>query len=130
MLARTSLALIAFAACSSSNSKPVDASDQPMADAAAPSVRVVTCPPGSQPTVTATGNGNSATYVPTSTTISVGGIVEFNMPTAHNVTPNTTSSDPGLKVDYGADVCLEFDKAGTFNFHCQAHGFMGTIVVH
>jgi plastocyanin len=130
MLARSSLALlIALTGCSSSDSKPLDASGQAPAEAAMSSVRTVTCPPGQMPTVTTSGNGNGATYVPTSTTISVGGIVEFIMPAVHNVAPNTTSSDPGLEVDYGATVCLSFMKAGTYNFHCQAHGFTGAVLV-
>ena len=39
------------------------------------------------------------------------------------------NTDPGLKVDYGADVCLKFAKAGTFTFVCTTHGFVGTVTV-
>lgn len=135
MLARTSLALVtALGACSSSpDSKPQDAASgqQPPGEAAVDSVRTVACPPGMMPTVTTMGNGGSATYTPTQTTISVQGIVQFIMPPEHDVVPTTSlANDPGLKVDYGQTACLLFTKAGTFNFHCQTHLFAGSIVVH
>jgi len=124
----TSLAmLITFAACGGSD--PATVADAAV-DGAAPSVRTVTCPPGVVPTVTATASTQNATYMPMSTTISVGGIVKFVMPSAHNVAPNPLrSTDAGMHVDFGATACLEFDKAGTFNFMCTAHSFQGTIVV-
>ena len=119
--------LIAFAACGGSDNpgSPADAS----VDGAAPSVRTITCPPGMQPTVM-TSEVNSTSYTPSSTTISVGGIVKFVMSPSHNVAPNTIRpSDPGLHVDFGKTACLEFDKAGTFSFICTTHSFAGTIVV-
>jgi plastocyanin len=62
--------------------------------------------------------------------ISVNGIVKFVMPSLHNVAPNPMrNTDSGLRVDFGATVCLEFDKAGSFGFLCSSHGFTGTIVV-
>jgi plastocyanin len=124
----TSLAmLVAFAACGGSD--PGTTADASV-DGAGPSVRTVTCPPGQMPTVTTTDNTDHAVYSPMSTTISVRGIVKFVMPTLHNVAPNPLrSTDSGLRVDFGATGCLEFDKAGTFNFMCTAHSFQGTIVV-
>lgn len=80
------------------------------------------------PTVT-TGD-NADAYAPMTTTISAHGIVKFVMSPAHNVTPDPPHpTDPGLVVDFGKTACLEFDKAGTFNFMCSAHGFVGMIVV-
>lgn len=127
MRACTSLGiLLAFAACGGSDGSAPDA---PPADGAMASVRTVTCPPGQMPTVT-TSDGNTSSYLPPSTTISVGGIVKFVMSPLHNVAPNPIrNTDPGLHVDFGATACLEFDKAGTFSFICTSHSFAGTVVV-
>lgn len=100
-----------------------------MTDAAAgPSVRTVTCPLDDRPTVTTA--DNILAFTPAMTTISAHSIVKFVMSPAHDVIPNPLRpSDPGLMADYGKTTCLVFDKAGTFNFMCAAHGFIGTIVV-
>jgi plastocyanin len=130
MRACTALALlIPLAAGCGGDSTPGGTPDAAMADAAAASVRTVTCPPGQVPTVT-TSDANLTTYTPASTTISAGGIVKFMMSTTHNVAPNPIrATDPGLVVDYGATACLEFSKAGTFSFRCSTHSFAGMIVV-
>lgn len=130
MLKLASLTLLtALTACGGdSGPTPIDAAGQ--ADAGPPSVRSVTCPPGTLPTVTTIGRDTNAVYSPMSVTVSVGGIVKFTMPLDHNVIPNPIrSTDAGLRVDFGATTCLEFDKAGTFGFMCAAHGFAGTVVV-
>ena len=99
-------------------------------DSAPPSVRTVTCPPGTVPTVTTTGPAESAMYMPISVAISRGGVVKFTMPPEHNVAPNPIRpSDPGLTVGFGATACLEFDKAGTFSFICTVHSFAGMVTV-
>lgn len=124
----TSLVCLILAACGSSGaSSPPDAAA--MVDAAGgPSVREVTCPPADMPTVTTT--DNILAFTPPTTTISAHGIVKFVMSPAHDVVPNPLRpSDPGLMVLYGKSACLVFDKAGTFNFMCASHGFVGTIVV-
>jgi plastocyanin len=69
-------------------------------------------------------------YMPMSTTISTGDMVEFKTSVTHNVIPGLAPSDPGLMVGFSADVCLKFTAAGTYNFVCQNHGFKGTIVVN
>jgi plastocyanin len=100
-----------------------------MADAALPSVRTVTCPPGNMPTVM-TSDSNDTSFMPPTTTISAHGIVKFVMSPIHDVAPDPSrATDSGLNVGFGQTACLEFDKAGTFNFLCTAHRFMGTIVV-
>jgi plastocyanin len=128
MLVRTSLALlITFAACSDSSSDTPDAA--PPIDATPPSVMMVTCPAGTVPTITAT-NGVDTTYTPKTLSISVGQIVKFTMPSTHNVVPAQLGpTDPGLMVSYNQTSCLMFTKAGTFNFQCQPHSFVGTITV-
>ncbi len=99
-----------------------------MVDAAPPSVRAVTCPPGDMPTVTT--SDSALMYTPMMTTISAHGLVKFAMSPAHDVTPDALKpTDPALMVDFGKTACLEFDKAGTFNFMCSVHRFVGAIVV-
>jgi len=119
--------LISLAACGGDS--PTGTPDAKVTgDAAMASVVAVTCP-ASAPIVTTTTSGADA-YVPASTTISVGGIVKFMMPAAHDVAPNTLKpTDDGLKVDFGGTRCLQFNKAGTFNFFCTAHTFVGSITV-
>jgi plastocyanin len=128
MQLRISLALlIPLAACSGGDSQSPDAPVQ--MDAGAATVRAVTCPPGGAPMVT-TSDTNDTSFMPSSTTISRGGIVKFSMSPSHNVAPNTIRpSDPGLKVGFGATACLEFDASGTFSFICTAHSFAGTVIV-
>jgi plastocyanin len=128
----TSLALLiaATGAACSSNSSPNPANpDARTVDAdTAPSVRTVTCPPGSMPMVT-TSDGTMM-FSPASTTISAHGIVKFVTSSIHNVAPNPAkASDPNLSVNFNTTACLEFDKPGTFNFYCSVHHFEGMIVV-
>jgi len=128
MLYRASLPLlIALAACGGGDSgNPVDAAGQ--TDAGPPSVRTVGCPPGIVPTVTT--SDSMEVYMPSSASISVGGIVKFTMSSQHDVSPNVGKmTDAGLTVGFGKTACLEFDKAGSFTFKCSSHSFVGTVVV-
>lgn len=127
MLMRTSLALlITLTACGSSSGTP-DAAVQIDSGGSA-TVMAVTCPATVPLTVTTT--SASFVFTPTSTTIPVDSIVQFMMPTEHNVAPYTTKpTDPGLAVDFGATKCLKFTKVGTFAFLCSVHGFNATITV-
>lgn len=93
-------------------------------------VQVVTCT-GTPPKVS-TDSDTAMHYTYSTTTppsIAVGSMVEFKLTPAHNVAPALTNSDPGLKADYGADICLKFTKAGTFGFYCTTHGFTGSVIV-
>lgn len=119
-----SLACLILAACGSSGSTP----DAPTADAAPPTVRTVTCPPGDMPTVMT--SDAAFAYDPMATAVSVSGVVKFVMSPTHDVGPDPSMpSDPGLNVGFGQTACLEFDKAGTFHFLCTAHAFRGMVVV-
>ncbi len=102
---------------------------------------VVTADAASSNTVTTvdcTTNAPTATVVtqnfmfsPMMTTIMVGQIVKFQLESAHDVGPDTsTNTDPGLSVGFGATACLKFSKAGTFGFKCTAHNFTGSITVN
>ena len=93
--------------------------------------QVVTCT-GTPPKVS-TDSDTAMHYTYSTTTppsITVGSMVEFKLTLAHNVAPALTGSDPGLKADYGADICLKFTKAGTFGFYCTTHGFAGSVTVN
>ncbi len=100
------------------------------ADAAVSKIEVVTPCTGEAATVTADPSDGATTYMPASTTITVGQIVKFVMPNAHNVAPNTAADDDGLSVGFGQTKCLKFTAADTFKFKCTPHSFVGTIVVN
>lgn len=100
--------------------------DSPPPIDAPATVLAVSCPNGQLPLVTAPGHF----YMPMTTTISVGEVVEFRMPAEHNVVPHPVlSTDPGMRVGFSQTVCLQFSTAGTFNFQCSPHGFEGSVVV-
>lgn len=123
----TSLALlISLSACGGGDSQSADASVS--IDAAASAVRTVACPPGVVPTITT--SDSSDMYTPSTLSISRGGIIKFIMSPSHNVAPNPIRpSDPGVKVNFGATACLEFDQTGSFGFICTVHSFAGTVTV-
>ena len=91
----------------------------------------VTCPATPAVTIGTTASiPYSYTFNPQGGTIAQGDIVKFVMPAIHDVTPNTTGSDPGIHVPFGATMCKQFMTKGTFGFHCSLHGFMGAITVN
>ena len=80
------------------------------------------------PTVTT--DDNALAYDPMATAISAHGLVKFVMSPTHNVGPDPSlPSDPGLRVNFGQTLYLQFDQTGTFNFHCTVHVFKGRIIV-
>lgn len=90
-------------------------------------VRVVNCA-GSTPAKTVTAEDGTDAFMPAATTITVDQVVQFEMPSTHNVVP--VASDPGLAVGFGQTKCLQFTATGTFNFKCAPHGFTGSITVN
>jgi plastocyanin len=136
--------LLLVAACGNDAAK-VDApvpKDAPKVDAPKPDAKIfldaaIDAPP---PTVlavdcaTAVVSANVTTgnmvYAPEATTIQVGQIVKFTMPSEHDVFPSGAMIDSGLKVDFGATACLKFTAPGTFGFMCLAHGFTGTVTAN
>ena len=128
MLRISIASLILLAACGSDDKANPDAGTQSDAGNTA-TVKKVTCPSGTLPSISST-TGNNNSYTPSSVTISVGQVVEFKMASAHNVVPSDTGkTDPGLNVGFGEDVCLMFTQAGTYGFKCAPHSFKGTVVV-
>lgn len=105
------------AACSSS---PADSSSPDAASNAA--VRVVDCATAS-PATTVTTPGNR--YDPPEVTIPVNGVVRWMLPAQHDV----SSTIPGLHVDFGGTVCLQFAEARQYDYRCSAHNFLGKITV-
>ncbi len=125
------LSVIAGAACSNSNNSGPDAKVfHDAAGSGGATVQTVSCT-GITPaqTVTAT-TSTPYSYQPSSVTITQGQVVEFMMPSIHNVAPNSTGSDPGLTCNFGATCCLMFTAKGTFGYHCTPHGFTGTVTVN
>lgn len=105
-------------------------SDAKTADAAPPTVMMVTCPATPDAVVTTSG----FSFSPETTTIAKGKVVKFMPAIDHDVVPghvpaDSTIADSGLMVSFGATTCLKFTETGMFGFHCMPHGFNGTIVV-
>ena len=110
-------ALLLIAACGGGD----DGAVAPDAEVGVDNVTEVSC---TGATIAATITTGAGTYSPTSATISVGEIVEFTPASTHDV----NGDDPGLTVPFGGDLCFSFDTAGTYGFHCSAHGFQGTVI--
>jgi plastocyanin len=116
------VALAVCAACGSSDTqKKIDAPAQ------AQTVQMVTCP--GTPAATIMTDASTFAYQPNAVTITQGQVVKFVMASIHDVEPNTSGSDPGLRVGFGATTCLMFTQSGTFGFHCGPHQFTGTVTV-
>ncbi len=81
------------------------------------------------PTATIMTNDSTMSYAGSPATINMGQVVQFTTSANHNVTPNTTGSDPKLNVDFSTTKCLMFTSTGTFGFHCSVHGFTGSVTV-
>jgi plastocyanin len=127
---RFAIAALALAACGSSDTKTADAPMSIDSPGMASTVQAVTCPATPAATVMTAGFA----YSPMTTTISQGQIVQFVMPSSHNVVPghvptDSTIADSGLSVNFSETKCFMFTQAGMFGFHCGPHQFNGTIVV-
>lgn len=107
-----------LAACGGSSSSQSDAP----ANSSVATVDCATVTPAA--TVTTTGSA----YSPMATTITMGQVVKFVMPSGsgHNV----TSATPNLNDDFNMTACKRFTATGTFTITCSVHGFMGTITVN
>ena len=125
---RFAMVAVVIAACGGSDSKTPDAPathDSPPA-----AVQMVTCPGTPAATVTTSG----FMYSPMSVTITQGQVVQFTMPSAHDVAPghvpsDSTLSDSGLTVNFSETKCLMFTQTGMYGFHCMPHSFNGTVIV-
>ncbi len=119
-----------LAACGDDGgSGPLDSS-VPIDSPAAATVMEVSCT-GITPNATVTTSEQTNSYAPMATTITVGQVVQFTTSFTHDVKPNSLShSDRGLVVGFSKTACLKFTVAGTFNFLCSNHGFVGSITVN
>jgi plastocyanin len=130
-MTRLALAALVLAACGGDdggdNTPMADAAVQP--DGSTAKVVTVQCP--ASPAATVTTSNLADAYHPMATTISVNGIVKFEMSSSHNVAPNpiAANTDDGLSVGFGQTRCLQFKEAGTYGFMCTPHGFVGTVTV-
>lgn len=124
---RLTYGLFALAACGGGGGGD---DDTPM-DTATAAVAVVTPCTGE----TAMIESLSDRFEPMSVTISVGQIVKLVAEPSgtdpHNIKPALSgTTDPLLDVGSGQSKCFRFNTAGTFNFRCSLHGFVGSIVVN
>jgi plastocyanin len=134
MLGRVSFAalFVALGACGGSGGGDDDGGDDaPGIDAPAQQATVIEvspCPAMPDADVESTGGFR---FSPDAVTISQGQVVRFTNRADHSIVPVFPDSDPGLKVGFGATTCLQFTKAGTFNYRCNPHSSMtGTITVN
>jgi plastocyanin len=106
-----------------------DDDDDTMADAPAAStlMEVNPCPATTDATVLTMAGNN---YMPKDTTITQGQVVKFDMNANHDVAPSVAPTDSTLRVPLGGTKCFRFTAAGTFNFKCTPHGFVGSIIVN
>jgi plastocyanin len=114
--------LTSIAACSSGGDD-----DNPGIDA----------PPGAKVTEVTPCTGESATimtlgtrFEPMAATITTNQVVKFVNDVGHDIKPNGTMSDAALAVPDGQTKCFKFTAAGTYNFRCSIHGFVGSITVN
>jgi len=108
---------------------PIDSS-VPKDSPGAATVMEVSCT-GITPAAMVTTSETTMSYSPMATTITAGQVVKFTTSFSHDVKPNALShSDPGLVVGFNKTACLKFTVAGTFNFVCSSHGFVGSITVN
>lgn len=76
-------------------------------------------------TIAATVTAPGFAFEPMATMISVGQVVQFTMPVAHNA----VSNDGLFTAGFNASTCFRFDAARSYTFHCEPHSFTGTITV-
>src|ERR1700709_1671227 len=101
---------LAVAACGGDDSPAkMDSGNGSGSGSGANKVTTVTC--SGTPKVVTTVDGTDA-YMPMSTTVSTGDMVEFKTSVTHNVIPGLAPSDPGLAAGFSADICLKFTAAG------------------
>jgi plastocyanin len=122
---RFAFVVLALAACTSDPAPSVDA---PSSTSIA-TVDCATVTPAATVTTTMMATPESDQYMPKMSTITMGGVVKFVMPNAHNVAANT-GTDAAVSVGFGETKCLRFTMPGTYNFHCVPHGFQGSVTVN
>lgn len=116
-------AVVTLAACSSGSDAPADAaSDAPPA----PRVEELDpCPANVAVEIKEVAlAGGQFKFDPNPATIRAGGVVKFNLNAQHNA-----SAPKIFTTDYGRPSCYRFNNKETITFHCQAHGFVGQLVI-
>ena len=122
------IGLLALAACGGGGGGDDD--DTPM-DTSQAAVQVVTPCTGETATIESLANR----FEPMSVTVSTGQIVKLVAEPSgtdpHDIKPALSgTTDALLEVDSGDSKCFRFNTAGTYNFRCSIHGFVGSIVVN
>lgn len=117
------MTLVACGGGGGGNGNPADAA----VDSPPPAVQALSACPSS---VAATVIDSPSTFVPKATTITVGGVVKFEITAEHFVIPNiSVMTDPAFNIGRNETKCLRFNATGTWGFACGVHGFAGTITV-
>lgn len=114
--------VLVFAACGGGDEAPADSATGTDAQVAA--VEVVTPCAGETSTITTLGTR----FDPAMVTIAPGQIVKFVSEATHPVAA-LPGTDPALAVPEGQTKCFKFPTAGTYNFKCTFHSFVGKITV-
>lgn len=98
-------------------------------DAPAPSTVVEVPCAGANPVVTITAPGFA--FTPMTANISVGQVVQFQMPATHSAVSGAPAgtSDGQFTVGFDQQKCLRFTAAGVFPYWCNPHQFTATITV-
>jgi plastocyanin len=118
-----SLVLMSLVACGGGGDDDGTGDDDGAApDATASSVVEVDC---ASATIAETITTSGFAYSPESVTISASEVVEFTPAGSHDV----ASNDGLFSVGFGGHKCFRFEEAGTFDFHCTPHLFVGTVIV-
>lgn len=126
----------ALMACGGSSSGDDTAKDAPPggedgSGSSANTVHSVDCT-AQTPDATVTSTDAVFNYDPTTVTIPVNGVVEFDLDDAkfHPVGPDSsTNTDQGIFAAGGKTTCLQFTAAGTFGYRCTVHGFKASVTV-
>lgn len=122
--------VLVLAACGGDDNNTTADAPPVSIDAPPSTVQAVTCPATPAATVITSG----FMYMPVTTNITQGQIVQFMMPAQHNVVPGHTPADnaiadSSLNVNFSETKCFMFTSPGMYGFHCGPHSFNGTIVV-
>lgn len=119
----TSLVLaLSLTACGGSDDPPADGSPDG-SGSAGPATEMVTCTAAVTKEIKTL---TASAFVPATMTVTAGTVVRFVMDPAHNAKSVTSGL---FNVGFGETACVKFNKAGSYQFVCQTHGFTGTITV-
>jgi plastocyanin len=120
-----SVALLIAVGCGSSSSSgggdPIDAAPDSPTGPPVPAAQAVDCPTVVAAEIT-TGNNE---YLPNPRTVKPGSIVRFTLGKDHTLRSNSNL----FFIDFGQTECVKFNTAGSYDYYCTAHSFIGKVIV-